>query len=61
LEKYHFRRDGSGFEVKEILGTGKARKRKYLAYLRKGEFEEFGKDPVRLLEWANEKKRLKSE
>jgi hypothetical protein len=46
--------------VKEVIGTGKGRKRKYLAYLSRSNYDLFGNDKETLLAWANEKKLLRS-
>ena len=56
IGKFLFRRDGAGYEAKEIIGTGKDRKRKYLAYLRRDDYDRMKGDPDQLLAWAEEKR-----
>jgi hypothetical protein len=60
---YQFRRDGVGWECREIIGKGADRKRTYLAHLSRAHYERMkekasteGELTERLLEWADGKR-----
>lgn len=64
--RYQFRKDGAGWECREIIGKGRSRKRAYLAHLSRNRYEqmqtrsESGEDLEEiLLQWADEKREEK--
>lgn len=66
LDRYHFRKDGAGYECREVVGKGSTRKRPYLAYLSratldamKAESQDEAGLTARLIEWAKAKKAAK--
>lgn len=63
MGRYQFRKDGAGWECREIIGKGAARKRPYLAHLSRARYEEMRTDAGtreelerELIEWADMKK-----
>lgn len=61
--RYQFRKDGAGWECREIVGKGINRKRPYLAHLSRNRYEQMqAKSETRgalerlLLEWAEDKR-----
>lgn len=66
LGRYHFRKDGAGYECREVIGRGASRKRPYLAYLSRATLNEMKAESpddatleARLIEWANARKEAK--
>lgn len=66
VDRYHFRKDGAGYECREVIGKGKDRKRPYLAYLSKALFDDLKTKSKtqkelqdRILKWASDKKKEK--
>jgi hypothetical protein len=66
VDRYHFRKDGAGYECREVIGKGRGRKRPYLAYLSKATFDQLrttSKTPKdlqdKIVDWASNKKREK--
>jgi hypothetical protein len=66
IGRYQFRKNGAGWECREIAGKGSSRKRPYLAYLSRATYEAIqSKIPTQedleeeLIEWANKKKEEK--
>ena len=63
---YQFRKDGAGWECREITGKGAARKRAYLAHLSRANYEKMQAQTAtkeelerKLLEWADRRKEEK--
>lgn len=66
LDGYHFRKDGAGYECRQVIGKGKERKRPYLSYLSRADLskmQEESQDPEaleeRIKKWADQKKSQK--
>lgn len=66
LDGYHFRKDGAGYECREVIGKGTARKRPYLSYLSRAELSRMQRETksAKALEehikkWADQKKAQK--
>lgn len=64
--RYQFRKDGAGWECREIVGKGTSRKRTYLAHLSRNRYEQMQANSETeealeriLLEWADEKREEK--
>lgn len=63
LDGYHFRKDGAGYECRQVIGKGKERKRPYLSYLSRADLskmQEESQSPEaleeRIKKWADQKK-----
>jgi hypothetical protein len=61
--RYQFRKDGAGWECREIIGRGAARKRAYLAHLSRTSYEQMqakANSPedleLILIQWADRKR-----
>lgn len=61
--RYQFRKDGAGWECREIVGKGASRKRPYLAHLSRNRYEKMQAESGTredleqvLLQWAEEKR-----
>ena len=61
--RYQFRRDGVGWECREIVGKGTGRKRPYLAHLSRAHYERMQANTrtraeleTALIEWADRKR-----
>jgi hypothetical protein len=66
LGRYQFRRDGAGWECREIIGKGTSRKRPYLAYLSRTAYLQLRNESASdhelersLLDWADRKREEK--
>jgi hypothetical protein len=66
VDRYHFRKDGAGYECREVIGKGAARKRPYLAYLSRTALDEMRAESAddeqfaeRVIKWAKAKKKAK--
>ena len=66
VDRYHFRKDGAGYECREVIGRGKDRKRPYLAYLSRTALDEMRAESTtaeeleaKIIKWAKVKKRQK--
>jgi hypothetical protein len=66
LDGYHFRKDGAGYECREVIGKGKARKRPYLSYLSRAYLSQMQREAKsaesleeRIKTWADQKKAKK--
>lgn len=64
--RFQFRKDGAGWECREIIGKGATRKRSYLAHLSRTKYEKMqqecattGELQDTLIAWAEEQKRAK--
>jgi hypothetical protein len=64
--RYQFRKDGAGWECREIIGKGASRKRPYLAHLSRTRYEKMqassatGEElAMKLIEWADGKRKEK--
>jgi hypothetical protein len=64
--RYQFRKDGAGWECREIVGKGASRKRPYLAHLSRTKYEKMQADAITageleswLLTWADDKRAKK--
>jgi len=64
--RYQFRKDGAGWECREIVGKGATRKRPYLAHLSRARYgrmqaKSANEDELakKLIEWADGRKREK--
>lgn len=61
--RYQFRRDGAGWECREIVGSGTERKRPYLAYLPRSIYDHMlaasqteGELEASLIQWADRRR-----
>ena len=61
--RYQFRKDGAGWECREIIGKGASRKRTYLSHLSRTRYEKMQAEATstdelaaRLIEWADEQR-----
>lgn len=64
--RYQFRKDGAGWECREIIGKGASRKRPYLSHLSRTKYAKMQADALtsdelegKLIEWADEQKAQK--
>lgn len=64
--RYQFRKDGAGWECREIIGKGATRKRSYLSHLSRTKYEKMQQENVTasdlqtaLIVWADEQRRTK--
>jgi hypothetical protein len=64
--RFQFRKDGAGWECREIVGKGASRKRPYLAHLSRTRYEQMQKEnettgelEAALIAWAKEQQRTK--
>ena len=64
--RYQFRRDGAGWECREIVGSGAERKRSYLAYLPRTKYDQMlaacqteAELEASLIQWADRKREEK--
>jgi hypothetical protein len=64
--RYQFRKDGAGWECREIIGKGASRKRPYLAHLSRTRYEKMQAKSateeelaMKLIEWADGKREEK--
>jgi hypothetical protein len=66
VDRYHFRKDGAGYECREVIGRGKERKRPYLAYLSRTTLDKMRAESAtgdelenRIRKWAKGRARAK--
>jgi hypothetical protein len=66
IGRYQFRKDGAGWECREIIGKGARRKRPYLAHLSRSTYERMQTSSAtqeelerKLIEWADKKREEK--
>lgn len=64
--RYQFRKDGAGWECREIIGKGASRKRPYLAHLSRTRYENMREAATttddleaKLIAWADEQRAKK--
>jgi hypothetical protein len=64
--RYQFRKDGAGWECREVIGKGAARKRPYLAHLSRAKYEQLEASATtgreleeKLIQWADEQRKNK--
>lgn len=64
--RYQFRKDGAGWECRQIVGKGASRKRPYLSHLSRTRYEKMQAEATRtgeleaaLIAWADEQRRTK--
>jgi len=66
IGRYQFRKDGAGWECRQIVGKGANRKRPYLSHLSRTRYEKMQADAANtseleaaLIAWADEQRRTK--
>jgi hypothetical protein len=64
--RYQFRKDGAGWECRQIIGKGVSRKRPYLSHLSRTRYEKMQAEATSaseledmLIAWADEQRRTK--